>query len=503
MTVNDRSKQSLQLADCKQLILRSAPANFLELLLVSALALAASNFAFAQEQHTELTANHSVARLWNEALLDAIRIDFARPTVHARNLFHTSAAMYDSWALYDPTPSLYFLGEDVRSGNTTLPQCEFSDNNREFWQSVTETDVLKARETTLSFAVYRIMQARFADSPGAFYANQRFDTLFTTLGYDPLHTSRDAYGKHDGSNEDNNYDNLAYSSINPPLDPNLSGNPGLVDPNRWQSLQISNFVDQSGQSSEVMRDGTAYSVYLDPGAPALLIDDPEANLAYQRGNALVAHWSSHLDPTDGVLWDISPASMGNAPDIPQNNDAILAFYNTLDGGTNEQGYDVNPITGQAYESTMVPRGDFTRVLAEFWADGPDSETPPGHWFTIYNTMVSDHTEFTRQWEGIGDELDALEFDVRAYFTLGGAMHDSAIAAWSIKGAYDYIRPLSALRYMASLGQSSDLNATNYHEHGIPLQTGFIETIQSGDPLAGNGNVNVGRIKARVWRGGIT
>jgi len=514
MTANDHSKQFMQIVDREPVTLRSVPAVFVKLLLVSALILAASNYALAQEQDTERTAHHSIARLWNEALLDAIRIDFARPTVHARNLFHSSAAMYDSWALYEhtssQTPSLYFLGENVRSGNTAMPQCEFSDNSRAFWQSVAQTDVVKARETTLSFAVYRILQARFANSPGAFYTNQRLDTLFTTLGYD---------------NEDNNYDNVTYSSVNPPLDPNFNGNPGLVDPNRWQTLQITDFIDQSGQStgavpaflgaewanvtpfalsandsSQVIRDGTAHTVYLDPGAPALLSDDVEANLAYLRGNAMVAHWSSHLDPTDGVQWDISPASMGNTPDIPQNNNAILAFYNTLDGGTNAQGYDANPITGQAYESTMVPRGDFTRVLAEYWADGPDSETPPGHWFDIYNTMISDHSEFTRQWEGVGEELDALEFDVRAYFALGGAMHDSAIAAWSIKGAYDYIRPLSALRYMASLGQSSDITAANYHVHGVPLQTDFIETIQSGDPLAGNGNINVGRIKARVWRG---
>ena len=44
---------------------------------------------------------HSVAREWNEVLLDGIRNDFARPTVHARNLFHTSIAMYDAWAAFD------------------------------------------------------------------------------------------------------------------------------------------------------------------------------------------------------------------------------------------------------------------------------------------------------------------------------------------------------------------------------------------------------------------
>ena len=43
-------------------------------------------------------ATESVARQWNELLLESIRNDFARPTVHARNLFHTSAAMWDAWS---------------------------------------------------------------------------------------------------------------------------------------------------------------------------------------------------------------------------------------------------------------------------------------------------------------------------------------------------------------------------------------------------------------------
>ncbi len=45
---------------------------------------------------------HSVARQWNEAILDAIRIDTPRPPVHARNLYHLSAGMYDAWAAFDP-----------------------------------------------------------------------------------------------------------------------------------------------------------------------------------------------------------------------------------------------------------------------------------------------------------------------------------------------------------------------------------------------------------------
>ncbi len=38
----------------------------------------------------------STERLWNEELLGAIRMDFARPTIHARNLFHSSVLMYDA-----------------------------------------------------------------------------------------------------------------------------------------------------------------------------------------------------------------------------------------------------------------------------------------------------------------------------------------------------------------------------------------------------------------------
>ena len=55
----------------------------------------------------------SVGRAWNDVLLEAIRNDFARPTVHARNLFHISAAMYDAWSrlpwLFSSLPSWPWL----------------------------------------------------------------------------------------------------------------------------------------------------------------------------------------------------------------------------------------------------------------------------------------------------------------------------------------------------------------------------------------------------------
>ncbi|MDZ7847984.1 MAG: hypothetical protein U5L96_15200 [Owenweeksia sp.] len=159
----------------------------------------------------------------------------------------------------------------------------------------------------------------------------------------------------------------------------------------------------------------------------------------------------------------------------------------------------NPTTGQPYASQMVPRGDYTRVLAEFWADGPDSETPPGHWFTILN-YVNDKPQFQKKWKGQGPVLNELEWDVKAYFTLGGAVHDAAVASWALKGYYDYLRPISAIRYLADQGQSTDSTLPNYNPNGIELDSGFVEVVDSLDPLADSGYGNVGKIKVKAWAG---
>jgi hypothetical protein len=69
--------------------------------------------------HPNALAQHSVARQWNEALLQNIREDLARPPVQARNLFHASIALYDAWAVYDTVARPYLLGNTV--GNYTCP----------------------------------------------------------------------------------------------------------------------------------------------------------------------------------------------------------------------------------------------------------------------------------------------------------------------------------------------------------------------------------------------
>jgi hypothetical protein len=123
-----------------------------------------------------------------------------------------------------------------------------------------------------------------------------------------------------------------------------------------------------------------------------------------------------------VVVDVAPGARGG---------------NTL--GTNDgHGHARNPATGRPYRPNRMLRGDFGRALAEFWADGPESETPPGHWNTIANT--------------VSDEVatgDRLEWDVKLYFALNGALHDAAVAAWGAKRRYETARPISMIRWLAA------------------------------------------------------
>ena len=67
-----------------------------------------------------ISLDKSIARIWNEVLLQAIRNDFARPTVHARNLFHISVALYDTWAIYNEMAKPYLIGNDVHNFSSEL-----------------------------------------------------------------------------------------------------------------------------------------------------------------------------------------------------------------------------------------------------------------------------------------------------------------------------------------------------------------------------------------------
>ena len=436
----------------------------------------------------------SVARRWDEALLDAIRRALPNPPVHARNLYHLSAAMWDAWAAYDPTADGVFVTEKHTASN-----------------------VGAARNEAISYAAYRVLTSRFIKAVGGEESLSEFADVMDSLCYPLTVTTTDgdspaAVGNRiaklvldtaleDGSNQANGYAAPDYAPVNDPL---VVKDPGatLSDPNRWQPLQLEHMISQNGipiengvqqaigphwghVTSFALPPAGADGVPIDPGAPPRLGTSTDAD--YKAQALEVIRDSSQLDASTGGTIDISPGVLGG---------------NAL--GTNDgHGHPVNPATGQPYEPDVVKVGDFARALTEFWADGPKSETPPGHWNVVAND-VSDELDPDLRIGGAGEAVDRLQWDVKLYLALNGAVHDAAIAAWGLKGHYDSVRPISMIRYLAGLGQSSDPNLASYDPEGIPLEPGLVELITDATTAAGARHEALagheGEIAIRAWQG---
>ena len=456
---------------------------------------------------------YSIARNWNERILEGIRMDTPHPPVHARNLFTFSVCMYDAWAAYD-TNAVGFI---YRGKHTAV-------------------DVAAARREAISFAMYRMMLERHAYSRTATNQATANPNFMIALGYDPNNVSRDtstpagvgnsiydavsAWFINDGSRQTNG---TPYPIANPPTPVypdypvghprryaflNVQMNPAfpgttfdgtntLVDVNIWQRLFVTNSIDQNGFAQPSLQ-GYAGNQWLwvrpfslsrvdenkpwiDPGPPPFLGTATHAE--FLSNLVAVIRASSQLTTEDGVMVDISPATLGN---------------NTL-GATDGTGYTTNPVTGLAYSSNVVLRGDYTRALTEFWADGPSSETPPGHWNSIANHVSDDLTVF--RIGGTGPEVDRLEWDIKLYFTLNAALHDAACAAWSVKRYYNGWRPLSAIRHCGGLGQSSDPGLPSYHTNGLPLVTNLIELVTDDTVNSGHhAGLTPGKIAVFSWPG---
>lgn len=452
----------------------------------------------------------SAAREWNEQLLSAIRQTIPNPPQHARNLFHTATAMYNAWAAYDATAIGYLQNEKI---------------------SPPPGDIEAARHEAISYAAYRVLRERFTTPT----LRNDFDAKLTSLGYSPAtgqsEITTDAtpaeLGKRLGQVVLNwavndgflltDYPQAYTVSINPNLAPGLAlpvlgqnasfelnhplgfGIPAGTNPNYWQPLDLATSVAQNGMPlpggaqsflgvqslattpfSLTRTDAT--KPWLDPfGGPSQLgfggaASATDNEYKQQALGVLVA--SSQLNDT--TLVDISPCALGNNP---------LGS----DSGT---GFPTNPVAGGIYPPNKVKRGDYTRVLAEYWADGPGSETPPGHWHLLAN-QVADMPATVKRIRGTGPVVNDLEWDVKVYFALSAATHDAACAAWALKRYYSGPRPITMIRYMASKGQSSNVGGQSYHAEGLPLMTDVCEVITSVTAAVGGKHHNIFDLRTGV------
>ena len=426
----------------------------------------------------------SVARVWNEVLLEAVRADTPAPTVHARNLFHTSAAMWDASVAYGDRGTSVFLELD-------------RDPDPD------------AALVAISHAAHEVLSERYRNSVGGTQSLAAFDETLAELCLDVADADDEGpaadgrtIARHildatidDGSLELDGYLDLTYFPANEPLRVAEVGVP-VEAPDAWQPLQLNESITQNDQSQLVglqsyigphwgfvqpfAMPAAADGLPIDPGPPPRL-DRPADRDRLDAELIEVIRLQSGLDERLGEPIDISPAAFGN---------------NSL-GADDGSGHDGNPITGGAYTPSIVSSADYGRVVAEYWADGPRSETPPGHWNVLANE-VSDALPAPLT-SAAGAELTRLEWDLRLYLALNGAMHDAAIAAWGAKRSYDSARPISLIRHRAALGQSTDPDADAFHPDGLPLVDGLIELVTT-DSAERHGDLAPGTIALLAWAG---
>ncbi|EAQ26302.1 DUF6851 domain-containing protein [Roseovarius sp. 217] len=334
----------------------------------------------------------SVVAQWNELQLQVIREGGPAPTPTTYQLHIVSAAVYDAYAALSPSASGHYS---------------------EIATSLANTEENKAE--AVSFAAYTALVALYPERTAD------FDALMQDLGYDPATASTDpetpaglgtlaaqnvfTARETDGSNAENGFaDTTGFVPVNE-ADPTSDRAPGgeNFDPNLWQPLREAN--------------GTLTDVN---GIPIFDNDDPST---FKDQVALTPHWGGveGFALTSGDQFRPAPPPL--LGDFSEYTDG-LGNVTTGDQAYRDQIAQVLEISANLT--------DEQKVIAEYWANGPRGETPPGHWFQIAQDLA------LREGHGIDQ-------DAEMFFALSTAILDAGIATWEAKYTYTYIRPYSAIR----------------------------------------------------------
>jgi hypothetical protein len=402
----------------------------------------------------------SVVSDWNAAALAEVRLSRALrngPPIVARALAIAHTCMYDAWAAYDDIA----VGTTDPRGGRRRPAGERTDEN-------------KAK--AISFAAYRCLGNLYPDGslpPPLAQPSVRLNAMLVSQGYsleetcatdkkcraaDP--TTAAGIGniaaqavidarRNDGSNQygdlppapcpvftpwpqpcaaaaygqtsanpDRNKtgpysdyvvdDYTPYVPVNPlmgycnPLEP-VCERQDIVDPNHWQPL-IFDGIDAAGnlvgQSCLDAGKGTEETC---PGIQTFIAPHWERVTPFALTSA---------SQFDDVLTIPPPDYLKNSGRYQDDVNDMIQFSRSLD--------------------TRL------KLIVEYWADGPSSELPPGHWGLF--------AQFVSQRDG-----HTLDQDAKMFFAMHNASFDAGIVAWHIKRMYNGVRPITAVRF-AKRGQ---------------------------------------------------
>jgi hypothetical protein len=285
--------------------------------------------------------------------------------------------MYDAWAAYNHKAVGTRLGGQLRQ-----PARERTLTNK---------------NTAISFAAYRAAVDLFP-----WDKTSVFDPLMSRLGYDPNDNSSDTstptgignvactavldFRHHDGSNQLGELtasgvpyaDYTGYQAVNLPSTVPVSDISTIQDPNHWQPL------------------------------------------TYFNGKAVITQGFV------GAQWfKVTPFAM-TSPD--QLLPFVSRFGPALNGSIEFERQAKELID---FAANLTDR---QKMIAEYWANGPHSELPPGHW-DLFAQFVS-----TRDHHSVDE-------DAKMFFALTNAIFDAGVAAWDAKRVFDSVRPVTAIPFL--------------------------------------------------------
>ena len=314
--------------------------------------------------------NENAVIYWDNVALIAIRLVSPGPPVVARALAMVHTAQYEAWSQYDATAAGSLLGSRYR-------------------QPVTKRTIEHQSEA-MSYAAYRVLRDLFPKLSSLFDISLQEQGYTLTVDTTNPETAAGlgnlaaavvlTYRHDDGANQLGDRHPGAYSDYTgyQPVNTVTQVN----DLNYWQPLATPNGSFQGGCNA---------------------------------GNELIVQ--TYVGPHWG---NVLPFALNDGAPITPT--------------TGPMRYPSPEFTLQAQEILSISANltDHEKIMAEYWADGPSSELPPGHWALIAQ-IVSQRDQHT------------LADDAKLFFALSNANLDAGILAWKLKRIYNSVRPITAIR----------------------------------------------------------
>ena len=308
---------------------------------------------------------------WDEQTLAAVRATKPAPTVVARALGIVHTAMYDAWAAYDANAVGTRLGGSLRR-----PKAERTTNYK---------------SKAISYAAYRVLLDLFPSQA------TNISGFMTALGYNAGDTSTDpttpqgignrvaqallAYRHTDGANQ---------------LGDEPGGTPGVA----YSDYTGYTPVNSWNQVSDLYR------------WQPLCVPTPPPDATSCTGSSSVQRFAT-----------------------PQWGQ-VIPFALTRPDQFGPATMDRSKLPAEAQQLIDAQAGltDLQKTIAYYWADGPASELPPGHW-AMFAQAASRAASLS------------LDANAKGFFALGNALLDASIATWNAKRIQDTVRPITYIRQL--------------------------------------------------------